>query len=320
MLTNDHATLVPKTEFEGPALNFSFPGLRVGVGEYEEGPTGCTVFHFPEGATAVADVRGGAPATYFTDFIRERPGPIDAICLAGGSAYGLEAAAGVAAELLAQRDYVAEWRRIALVTGAILFDFRRGNSIYPDKALGRAAVRSAREGWFPLGARGAGRSATVGKWLGPPYELESAGQGAAFQQVGPTALAVFAAVNAVGGIVDRRGQVVRGHRHAETGQREKVADVLCRQPEIDCRLRPPRGNTTLTVAVTNLRLAPDALRQLARQVHDSMARALDPFHTVSDGDVLYLATAGEVENLALNDYQAGLILSELAWDAVLNCF
>jgi L-aminopeptidase/D-esterase-like protein len=316
---NDNTPLTPQTDFEEPFLRLDFPSLAIGVAEYEEGPTGCTVFHFPAGATAVADIRGGAHATLYTDYLRDTAGRVDAICLAGGSFYGLEAATGVAAELLAQRGYATAWKGIALVSGAIIFDFHDRSAIYPDKELGRAALRAARPGRFPPGARGAGRSATVGKWLTAPYRREAGGQGGAFRQVGPTAIAAFTVVNSVGALLDRAGRVVRGHRDPQTGERRRVVDV------VEARLDPPPapppgGNTTLTVIVTNQRLSPFSLRQLARQTHGAMARAIDPFHTVSDGDVLYAVTTEEVDNDTVSDSLLSVLAAELAWDAVLNCF
>src|SRR5204863_5448168 len=135
-------------------LELDFPGLEIGVAEYDEGPTGCTVFHFPAGAAVATDVRGGSTGT-----IGGTGEWLHAVCFAGGSAYGLEAATGAAAELFARRGYSTAWTDIAVVFGAIIFDFgRRDNAVYPDKELGRAAVRAARPGRFPLGARGAGRS------------------------------------------------------------------------------------------------------------------------------------------------------------------
>jgi L-aminopeptidase/D-esterase-like protein len=306
-LTNDTAELVPRTEFDGPELSFDFPGLRVGIAEYEEGPTGCTVFRLPPGGAACAvDVRGGSPG-WIGDYEWTH-----AICLAGGSLYGLEAACGVAAELMAMRDYAVGWTDIELVCGAIIYDFgRRENSIYPDAALGRAALRAAREGVFPLGARGAGRSATAGKTFA--YEQgEPAGQGGAFRQVGPTKVGVFTVVNAVGAVVDRDGNVVRGHLDSETGARTPlVAGLEDRLP------RAVPGNTTLTVVITNQQLDRRELRQLGVQVHSSMARAIQPFHALVDGDVLYAVTTGEVETLALPSLTLGVLASELAWDAVL---
>ena len=84
-------------------------------------------------------------------------------------------------------------------------------------------------------------------------------------------------------------------------------------------VRPPPGNTTLTVVATNLRLDQRQLRTLGRQVHASMARAIQPFHALEDGDVLFAVSAGGVERDPLLDTTAlGVVASELAWDAVLS--
>jgi L-aminopeptidase/D-esterase-like protein len=315
-LSNDTVELVPRTSFEGPELHFEFPGLEIGVAEYDEGPTGCTVFLFPEGPAACSiDIRGGSPGVSGAGYEL-----VDALCLAGGSLYGLEAAAGVAAELLARREYRTGWLEIPLVSGAIIFDWgRRDNAVYPDKELGRAAVRAAGPGAFPLGTRGAGRSATAGK-LFAYEEGEPAGQGGAFRQVGETRVAVFTVVNAVGAIVDRDGNVVRGHYDRESGLRRPLI------PSVDERLAagrpvrpPPPGNTTLTVVATNLRLDSRQLRTLGRQVHASMARAIQPFHALEDGDVLFAVSTGTVERDPLLDTTAlGVVASEVAWDAVLS--
>lgn len=312
-LTNDTAELVPRTSFDGPVLEFDFPGLEIGVAEYDEGPTGCTVFHFPEGAASSIDVRGGSPGVSGAGYEL-----VHAICLAGGSLYGLEATAGVAAELLARREYRTGWMDIPIVAGAIIFDWgRRDNAIYPDKELGRAALRAARPGLFPLGARGAGRSATVGK-LFAYEEGEPAGQGGAFRQVGDTKVAVFTVVNAVGAIVDREGNVVRGHYDRAAGMRRALVPGVEERLAAGHPVRTPPGNTTLTVVATNLLLDPRQLRTFGRQVHASMARAIQPFHALEDGDVLYAVATGEVESDPLLDTTAlGVVASEVAWDAVL---
>jgi L-aminopeptidase/D-esterase-like protein len=313
-LSNDTADLVARTSFDGPELRFDFPGLRIGVAEYDEGPTGCTVFHFPGGARVATDVRGGSPGTI---------GGYEwthAICLAGGSLYGLEATCGVAAELMAMRGYSVAWDTIEPAFGAIVYDFgRRANSIYPDKALGAAALRAAREGVFPLGPRGAGRSATVGKTF--DYgQGEPAGQGGAFRELGGTRLAVFTVVNAVGAIVDRAGSVVRGHLDRRSGSRRALVEELERRLTAGEPTRPIPGNTTLTVVVTNRQLDQRSLQQLGRQVHASLARAIHPFHALVDGDVLYAVTTGEVDDERLDSVTLGVLASELAWDAVLACF
>ena len=313
-LSNDTAELVPRTSFDGPELRFDFPGLEIGVAEYEEGPTGCTVFSFPEGAASSVDVRGGSPGVSGAGYEL-----LHAICLAGGSLYGLEAAAGVAAELLARRGYRTGWLDIPLVAGAIVFDWGpRDNAVYPDKELGRAALRAVRQGVFPLGARGAGRSATAGKVFA--YEEgEPAGQGGAFRQVGETKLAVFTVVNAIGAIVDRDGDVVLGHHDPASGLRRRLVPGVEERLEQGLPVRPPPGNTTLTVVATNLRLDARQLRTLGRQVHASMARAIQPFHALEDGDVLFAVSTGTAESDPLLDTTAlGVVASELAWDAVLS--
>lgn len=313
--SNDHLTLAPQTTFDGPALTFDFPALHIGVAEYAEGPTGCTVFHFPAGAALSVDMRGGAIGM-IGDYDYT-----DAICLAGGSIYGLEAAVGVSAELLAMREYSTAWDRIALVSGAIIYDYgtRRDNAIYPDKALGRAALRVAQPGVFPLGNRGAGRSARVGAGFARDRG-EPGGQGGAFRQIGDTKIAAFTVVNALGAIVGRDGAVVRGHKDPVTGTRDHWHADLERRLVADGPTTPAPGNTTLSVVVTNQKLDARTLKQIGRQVHSSMARAIQPFHTLYDGDVLFAVTTNESENPALNDIALGLVASDLMWDAVLNCF
>ena len=313
-LSNDTAELVPRTSFDGPELRFDFPRLEVGAAEYDEGPTGCTVFSFPAGAAASIDVRGGSPGVTGAGYDL-----VHAICLAGGSVYGLEAAAGVAAELFARRDYRTGWLEIPLVAGAIIFDWgRRDNAVYPDKELGRAALRAARPGVFPLGPRGAGRSATAGK-LFAYEEGEPAGQGAAFRRVGETRIAVFTVVNAIGAIVDREGEVVLGHYQRETRLRRPLVPGVEERLASGLPVRPPPGNTTLTVVATNLRLDSRQLRTLGRQVHASMARAIQPFHALEDGDVLFAVSTGAAESDPLLDTTAlGVVASELAWDAILS--
>ena len=310
--TNDTADLEPRTTFEGPALEFDFEALRIGVAEYEEGRTGCTVFYFPAGVATAVDVRGGSVGTM------GGYGWNHAICFAGGSLYGLEAASGVAAELFAAQEYRTDFERIALVSGAIIYDYGpRSSAIYPDKALGRAALKTARPGVFPLGARGAGRSATVGSAF-DFSKAELSGQGGAFREVGPTKVVVFTVVNAAGAIMDRNGQVVRGNLDRRENTRRHPVDELERSLAAGGSPQPPAGNTTLTLVATNRRLSERMLDQLARQVHSSMARAIQPFHTALDGDVLYAVTTNEVPDPALNEAGLGVIASELAWDAVLS--
>lgn len=318
--------LRPRTSLEGPALELDFPQLLIGVAEYDEGPTGATVFYFPDGVMAAADVRGGAPGTVATDFLRlaYESSFVDAIVFAGGSSYGLAAATGAADAIRQMREETGD-RGIATVPGAIIFDVgdRRFNMVVPDEALGRAALRAARPGSFPLGGRGAGRFAMQSGFYGI---RRHSGQGGAFRQIGPLKIAVFTVVNSLGAVVDREGRVVRCSVDpaADCGSISDflghTLDTRAAQLEV-AGSSPPAGpteNTTLTLLVVNQKLDFWALQRLAVQVHTSMARAIQPFHTQADGDVLFAVTTGEVEHEAFNLATLGAIASEVAWDAVLS--
>ncbi len=305
--SNPHFDLVPRTDFNGPVLKFELDGLEIGVAEYDEGPTGCTVFRFPDGVLTAVDVRGGLVGmTRAFDFSH-------AICFAGGSLLGLEAAAGVTVGLFAMGDYDAN-SAIELVNGAIIYDYGgRDTTVYPDKTLGLAALNAAISGKFPLGARGAGRSASVGKALGW-NRAESAGQGGAIRVVDNVKVTVFTIVNALGAVHDRDGKVIRGNFDQKTGKRERSIDLA--NQKFKETGPPAKYNTTLTMLATNVKLEHDALTQLGRQVHSSMARAIQPFHTQWDGDVLYTVTTSAVET-KMDLTTLGIIGSEVAWDAVL---
>ncbi len=262
MKGNDDFTLVPRTKFDGPELTFDFPKMLIGVAEYDEGPTGCTVFSFPTIVSTAIDVRGGNVG------MLDQCAYSHAICFAGGSLLGLEAAAGVRSGLFAQQFYSLE--HLPLVNGAIIFDYgKRDNVIYPDTALGRAALASARPNKFPLGARGAGRNASVGGMLAA-NRSEPGGQGAAYREVNGVKLAVFTVVNSLGAIYDRTGKVVRGNRDAKTGERRDVLDEVNARIDADEPVQEAWGNTTLTLLVTNQKLFSNDLAQLGRQVHSSI--------------------------------------------------
>jgi 6-aminohexanoate-oligomer endohydrolase len=293
--SNDTIELEATTWFDGPALEFDLPGVEVGLAEYDEGPTGCTVLKFPDGASAATDIRGGAVGVTGAEYDW-----LHGVCFAGGSVFGLEAAFGVGTGRLADADYEIGWGTIPFVAGAIIWDWHgRDNAIYPDAALGRAAYHAAHPGRFPLGKRGAGRSAGVG-------------QGAAYRDAAGVKVAVFTVVNALGSVVDRDGSVL-------TGSRRPVIDEIDERIAKHEAAAPPRdGNTTLTLVATNRKMSHGSLTQLARTVHSSMARAIQPFHTESDGDVLFAVTTNEVDHEPPAVWETAVIASELAWDAVLS--
>ncbi|MER9178300.1 P1 family peptidase [Mesorhizobium sp. M0955] len=329
--------LKPVTNAGEKVLEFDWPMLEIGTGEYEEGPTGVTVFRFGKKVLGVVDVRGGAPGTLNTDYLRlgyERPA-VDAVVFSGGSTYGLECASSVATAMKDDNIRDGFWRNMAGVVGAIVYDFgeRRLNDVYPDKKLAQAALRAARPGKFPLGAHGAGRFTRSGGFFGC---AAYSGQGGAFRQIGKIKVAAFVVVNSGGVVTDRDGEIVAGYRDPTWPQSWRAADLLASVPtgrKFASSGTPEGGdnmNTTISLVVTNLKLANAELQRLAVQVHMSMGRALQPFATVDDGDVLYAVSTGEVGDDPMVrgtfplDLGAGLsigdlsvIASELMWDAIM---
>lgn len=318
---------VPHVSFDGPSLAFDFPAVKIGVAEYEEGPTGATVIAFSKPVSAAVDVRGGAPGTVDTDVLRlglDSP-IVAAITVSGGSAYGLAVATGVANALKERAKDPGNWRNIAVVPGAIIFDLggRRYNAVTPDETLARAALDAMRTGWVPLGARGAGRFAMQGGYFG---EFQHSGQGAAFRQSGDVKVLVVTVVNALGAIVDRNGEMLRC-AHPAAGACGPIAAriashlaALAVPKTAAADAEQPAGltaNTTITVVVTNQSLPPWALQRLAVQVHNSMARAIQPFGTEFDGDTLFAVSTGEIKNAAISGADLGALASETAWDAIL---
>jgi L-aminopeptidase/D-esterase-like protein len=318
--------LKPVVNSSNRLLKFDWPSVEIGTGEYEEGPTGVTVFWFPHRALGAVDVRGGAPGTVNSDYIRlgyDLP-EIDAVVFAGGSWYGLEAVTAVSSALkddgIRSGDAFGAKPNIALSTGSIIFDFgpRRLNEIYPDKPLAQDAFRAARPGIFPLGAHGAGRFATTGSYFGCDA---FSGQGGAFRQIGKIKIAAFTVVNAFGAPTTRDGKLAACYRDPKW-PKDITVSQLVRNVPFSRKAGwggPSARNTTVSLVIVNQKLTPVELQRLAVQVHTSMGRAIQPFSTEYDGDVLYAVSTGEVGgNDALWPPDLGVVASELMWDAVLD--
>lgn len=137
------------------------------------------------------------------------------------------------------------------------------------------------------------------------------------RSVGAARIAVFTVVNAIGAVVDREGSVVRGHLDSATGARQGIVPSVEERLSAQLPVHGQAGNTTLTLVVTNLRLEPPMLRTRGRQVHSSMARAIQPIHAIEGGDVLYAVSTNEIEENPLGNVGVGVVACELAWDAVL---
>jgi L-aminopeptidase/D-esterase-like protein len=325
----DQSTLSPVLNAGGRVLEFDWPAIEVGTGEYAEGPTGVTVIRFPRRAYAAVDVRGGGPGTVNTDYLRlgYDAAELDAVVFSGGSWYGLEATTAVASALKDDGIRDGDWNNLALAVGAIIYDLgpRRLNEIYPDKRLAQAAFRAARPGVVPLGAQGEGRFAKTGALFGcNAYS----GQGAAYRQLGELKLAAFAVVNALGVVTTRDGRVAACYRDAGWPLELRTTDLLAHYPAsgkpgspLGVATEQGRRNTTVSLVVTNQKLAPAELQRLATHVHSSMSRAIQPFATEFDGDVLYAVSTGEWQPTegkpGWPTVELDVVAAEVMWDAVL---
>ncbi|MEU6677903.1 P1 family peptidase [Streptomyces sp. NPDC046925] len=302
------------------------PGLRVGhatrtAPAHPGHLTGTTVVLAPEGGAVTAvDVRGGGPGTRETDALdpRNLVQRVEAVVLTGGSAYGLDSAAGVMAWLEEQGRGVRVGpdpsHVVPVVPAACVFDLGRGGAFTarPDAATGRAAVEAA-AGTGPFtpveeGNVGAGTGALVGKVKG------GVGSASVRLESGVTVAALVVA-NAAGSGVDPGTGALYG-RYFEGGRvaypaPEVHEEAARRLAEAAAQSGPAPLNTTLAVVATDAELSKAQAQKLAGTSHDGIARAVRPVHLLNDGDTVFALATGErplpgaAENpLALNEVLA----------------
>lgn len=254
------------------------PGIRVGHWTDDVALTGCTVVLAPDdGAVGGCDVRGSATGTRETDLFRHTAlgVPVNAICLAGGSAFGLAAADGVMRRL-AERGvgHPTGVRPVPIVPAAILYDLGVGDGFaFPDAEAGYAATVAAESDQGPLeGAVGAGCGATVAK-LGGVDEGRPGGVGSAARELADgTRVGALVVNNALGDIHARDGASLVTHSGTDAP--------------------PPLVNTTLVVVATDAVIDRAQAQKLAELAHDGLARAIRPAHTMFDGDIAFVLGTG----------------------------
>lgn len=269
-------------------------GVRVGHADDHRIATGVTAIVFDEPATASVDVRGGGPGTRETDLLDPAMTVehVDAICLAGGSAFGLDAGSGVQAWLAEQgRGYKVRSARVPIVPGAILFDLLNGGDktwgrFPPYRDLGYAAAAHAASD-FALGSAGAGLGANTVNLKG--------GIGSASAQVpGGFVIGAIAAVNAAGSATIGDGAHFWAAPFEEKGEfgarglpSPFPAEAL--EPRTKVGLRQ---STTLAVVATDAMLTTSQCRRLAMMAQTGLSRAIYPVHTPLDGDIVFAAATG----------------------------
>lgn len=269
------------------------PGIKVGHYTLEQRPTGCTVVLIEGDAVGGVSQRGGAPGTRETNLLDplNTVDKVNAIVLAGGSAFGLDSASGTVRWL---EEHDIGWdtsvAKVPIVPAAILFDLGVGANprVRPTAECGYRAAAAATDVPVQEGNVGAGAGATVGKFAGG--RPMKAGIGSASISL-PNGLIVGAivAVNAVGDIVDpATGLIVAGARD-DAGSFVDARQVLRSGESV---LSRPGENTTIGVVATNARLTKADVNRVAMMADDGLARTIYPSHTLGDGDTIFsLATA-----------------------------
>jgi L-aminopeptidase/D-esterase-like protein len=286
------------------------PGILVGHDTITDAATGCTLILSQRPALGAVDVRGGAPATRETDLLspfcmmRE----VHAVVLSGGSAFGLEAATGVA-RVLEERGvgFDVGVTRVPIVPAASLFDLNIGSStVRPDAASGVRAFEAAVRGPVAQGSVGAGTGATIGKMGGPDLSVKG-GLGSA-SEILPDGHIVGAivAVNAVGDIHDPdTGALIAGARHPAGAGWLNAAPTS--QSVLPQGSPFPGANTTIGVVATDAPLSKAGLAKVAQMAHDGYARAIHPVHTPFDGDTIFALSTAETETMGNESFLLGLV-------------
>lgn len=280
--------------------NIKLPeGILVGHDTLEK--TGMTVILAPQGAVGGVSVRGCAPGTRETDLMRAENSveKVNAVCLCGGSAFGLSACDGVV-KFCHENGYghaVGEIK-VPIVAGAVIYDLVHGEYNYPAPQNGYDACKSAKNSGLEYGNIGVGKGATIGKILGNNLSSKS-GVGMATVSLGGAYVTAITAVNALGDVVDyKTGQLISGV-HDAAGNLLNTNNLIL-TGEL---LKLMKGaNTTISCIVTNVKLTKLECNKLASIAHDGFAKSISPVHTDYDGDTIFALSEGaeQMDFLALS--------------------
>ena len=295
-------------------------GIKVGHHTLTERPTGCTAILVDGDAVGGVSQRGGAPGTRETDLLDplNMVDKVNAVVLAGGSAFGLEAATGAVRWL---EEHNIGWpagpSKVPIVPAAILFDLGVGGNptIRPTADCGYKAAEAATTGAVPEGSVGAGAGATVGKLGGAGRSTKSGIGTASITLPNGLVVAALVAVNAVGDIVDpATGKIVAGVRNPDNTFAD--ARKILRS---GASAQPPRAgeNTTIGLVATNAKLTKSQATRMALMADDGYARAISPAHTNGDGDTIFSLATGRWNGTA-DITVIGALAAEAMADAVVR--
>jgi len=270
--------------------------LRVGHAQDLDAATGCTVVISEEGATVGVDVRGGAPGTRETDLLDpvNLIEKVHGIILAGGSAFGLDAASGVMQYLEENSiGFDVGVTRVPIVCGAVLFDLTIGDyRIRPDKAMGYQACLNAAANECRQGNIGVGTGATVGKIRGVARSMKS-GLGCYALQIGALKVGALVGVNCLGDVIDpETGEKLAGLLDEEGKTLADTEEIMIRSFSEKKNLFT--GNTTIGIVATNAAFTKSQAAKLASMAQNGYARTLRPAHSMFDGDTVFAMATGRI--------------------------
>lgn len=292
-------------------------GIKVGQAQNREGRTGITVVLAEQGAVCGVDVRGAAPGTRETDLLNpvnamER---VHAVMLAGGSAFGLDAAGGIM-EYLEEHGigFDVGCTKVPIVPGAVLFDLANGDPFCrPNHQMGRQACENASDTLLEEGDFGAGCGATVGKLSGMENCCNSGIGSWSETTENGICVAALIAVNAFGDIWEN-GQIIAGTKDENGNFVNTEEGVL----QMASKLSFSGQNTTIGVIATNVKLTKAQAQKVAGMAHDGLARCIRPIHTTLDGDTLFCLSTEEIELPAAPVDVVGILAAKATEQAVIR--
>ena len=295
------------------------PGIKVGHAQREKELTGCTVILTGEkGATAGVDIRGGAPGSRESALLAPEKAvdEVHGILLTGGSAFGLDAAAGVM-KFLKEKNIGFETgvMPVPIVPASVIFDFVIGETAWPDPSLAYSACKSASSIEMEKGNVGAGIGATIGKVKGPAFMMKSGVGTAYYQTSGGVSIGALVVLNTFGDIrCQHTGNIIAGAYDSENNKFLNTMTVLENHEE---EKEFGIENTTLVVIATDAKLNKSQAKKIAELGQNGLARSLSPAHTMLDGDTVYAVSTGDKKiDISLLGNKAAEIISEAILDSI----
>jgi len=301
--------------------------IKIGHAQDKDALTGCTVVICEQGAVGGVSQRGGAPGTRETDLLKPMRlvQKVHAVMLSGGSAFGLDAAAGVMAYLEENKfGYKTTDAVVPIVPAAILYDLSIGDaSVRPDKNMGYRACQNASTDKPQEGNWGAGTGATVGKIFGIKQAMKG-GIGTSSLDLGAgITLGAIAAVNAFGDIVDYQNRkIIAGARKLLKKGEAQFADTLeIMKSQVGRAILSisEKDNTIIGAIATNATLTREQAIQLAESASDGIALTAQPAFSIFDGDTVFsLATGRKKGKIHLLCAYAPFVFADAILSAVRN--